>query len=68
MCVERIQKSLLAMIMGIAMMLAVTGSLKAGFLLQFGTMLILIVSGFTNFCYITKLLKSAFPSCDKDKN
>ncbi len=68
MCVERLQKILLAMIMGIAMMLAVTGSLRAGFFLQFGTMIILIVSGFTGFCYITQVLKSAFPSCNKDKN
>ncbi len=67
MCVERLQKILLAMVMGMAMMLAATGSLKAGFLLQFGTMVILIVSGFTNFCYITQLLKNAFPLCNKDK-
>jgi hypothetical protein len=68
MCVERLQKILLAMVMGIAMMLTATGSFKAGFLLQFGTMIILIISGLTGFCYITKVLSSAFPSCNKDKN
>jgi len=68
MCVEKLQKILLAMVMGIAMMLVSTGSIKAGFLLQFGTMVILIVSGLTGFCYITQILKSAFPSCNKDKD
>ena len=67
MCVERLEKIILAMIMGLAMMFTATGSLKLGFLLQFGTMVILIVSGLTGFCYITKILQSAFPSC-KDKS
>ncbi len=68
MCVERLEKLLLAIIMGMAMMLVVTGSIKAGFLLQFGAMVILIVSSLTGFCYITKVLKSAFPSCKKKDN
>ena len=67
MCVERLEKLLLAMVMGIAMMLVVTGSIKAGFLLQFGAMVILIISSLTGFCYITQILKSAFPLCKKDK-
>ena len=65
MCVERLEKLLLAMVMGIAMMLVVTGSIKAGFLLQFGAMVILIISSLTGFCYITRVLKSAFPPCKK---
>jgi len=68
MCVEKLQKILLAMVMGIAMMLTATGSIKAGFLLQFGTMVILLASAFTGFCYITQVLKSIFPLCNKDKN
>ena len=68
MCVEKLQKILLSMMLGIAMMLAASGSLKAAFLLQFFIMIMLIVSGFTGFCYITKILHTAFPSCDEDRN
>jgi len=67
MCVEKLQKILLAMALGIAMMLAATGSIKAAFLLQFGIMIILIVSGLTGFCYITQVLKTAFPLCNEEK-
>ena len=66
MCVEKLQKILLAMILGIAMMLTASGSIQAGFLLQFFTMIILIVSGLTGFCYITKVLRTAFPSCNEE--
>ncbi len=69
MCVERLEKLLLAIVMGISMMLVATGSIKAGFLLQFGTMVILILSSFTGFCFITKILESVFPPCrGKDKS
>jgi len=67
MCVEKLQKILLAMALGIVMMLAATGSIKAAFILHIGIIIILIFSGLTGFCYITKVLSSAFPSCDKDK-
>jgi len=67
MCVEKLQKILLALTLGIAMMLAASGSIKAAFLLQLGMMIILIVSGLTGFCYITNILKTAFPSCNEEK-
>ncbi len=67
MCVEKLQKILLAMALGIVMMLAASGSLKAAFILHVGIMIILIVSGLTGFCYITQVLSTAFPSCNEDK-
>ncbi len=67
MCVEKLQKILLALTLGIAMMLAASGSIKAAFLLQLGIMVILILSGLTGFCYITKVLRTAFPSCNEEK-
>jgi hypothetical protein len=67
MCVEKLQKILLALTLGIAMMLAASGSIKAAFLLQLGIMIILILSGLTGFCYITKVLSTAFPSCNEEK-
>jgi hypothetical protein len=68
MCVEKLQKILLALALGIVMMLAAVGSLKAAFMLHVSMMIILLFSGFTGFCYITKVLGSAFPSCNEDKN
>ena len=67
MCVEKLQKILLAMVLGMVMMLAATGAIKAAFLLQLIIMVILISSGLTGFCYITKVLGSAFPSCEDNK-
>ena len=67
MCVEKLQKILLALTLGIAMMLAASGSIKAAFLLQLGIMIILILSGLTGFCYITKILSTAFPSCNNEE-
>jgi hypothetical protein len=67
MCVEKLQKILLAMALGIVMMLIATGSIKAAFLLQFSIMIILIVSGLSGFCYITQVLKTAFPLCNEEK-
>ncbi len=63
MCVEKLQKIILASILGIVLMLTAVGSLKLAFMLQVSVMLILIVSGLTGSCYITKVLNSAFPLC-----
>jgi len=67
MCVEKLQRILLALALGISMMLAAAGSLKAAFILQVGLIIILIASGLTGFCYITNVLRTAFPSCDEEK-
>ncbi len=67
MCVEKLQKILLAMALGMVMMLAATGAIKAAFLLQLIIMVILIASGLTGFCYLSKVLGSAFPSCEDNK-
>ena len=67
MCVEKLQKILLALTLGIAMMLAAAGSIKAAFFLQFSIMVILIASGLTGFCFITNLLRTAFPPCNEEK-
>ena len=67
MCVERLQKIILASVLGIVLMLAGIGSLKLAFMLQVSVMIILMVSSLTGSCYITKVLNSAFPLCS-DKN
>jgi len=70
MCVEKLQKILLASALGMVLMLAAVGSIKLAFLLQVIIMIILLMSGLTGFCYITTVLNSAFPLCNdnnKDK-
>jgi len=68
MCVEKLLKIILAMALGIVMMLAASGSIKMAFLLHVGIIVILISSALTGFCYIAKILSSAFPSCNEDKD
>jgi len=63
MCVEKLQKIILASLLGIVLMLAGMGSLKLAFLLQVIAMVVLLMSGLTGYCYITKVLNSAFPLC-----
>ena len=67
MCVEKLQKILLALALGIAMMLAATGALKPAFILQVSIIIMLIVSGLTGFCSITNMMQKVFPSCKKEK-
>ena len=67
MCVEKLLKIFLALALGIVMMLAASGSLKAAFLLHVGIIILLLVNAFTGFCTLTKVLNSAFPMCDEEK-
>lgn len=66
-CVEKLQKIFLAFALGIVMMLAASGSVKAAFLLQFIIMVVLIANALTGFCTLTKVLNSAFPMCNEEK-
>jgi len=70
MCVERLLKIILASLLGIVLMLTGMGSLKLAFMLQVSVIIILVVSGLTGSCYLSKVLNSAFPLCNdinKDK-
>jgi len=67
MCVEKLQKIILASVLGIVLMLTGMGSLKLAFMLQVSVMILLIASGLTGSCYITKILNSAFPLCSEIK-
>jgi len=64
MCVEKLLKIILASVLGIVLMLTGVGSLKLAFMLQVSVMIILIVSGLTGSCYLSKVLNSAFPLCN----
>ena len=67
MCVEKIQKILLASALGMVLMFWGIQAVKLAFMLQFIIMVILLMSATTNFCYLTKLLKQAFPSCNENE-
>jgi len=65
MCVEKLLKIILASALGMVLMLSAIGSLKAAFMLQVSLMIILVVSGLTGSCYLSKVLNSAFPLCSE---
>jgi len=65
MCVEKLLKIILASALGMVLMLSAIGSLKAAFMLQVSLMIILVVSGLTGSCYLSKVLNSAFPLCNE---
>jgi len=68
MCVEKILKLILASALGMVLMFAGMKSFALAFLLQVMIMTMLIISGLTGFCSISKLLSRAFPSCEKNNN
>jgi hypothetical protein len=67
MCVERVQRLMMAMMLGIIMGLAGAGMMKLAFLLQLFMMIMLIVWGLTNFCPSTSILKKILPPCNFDE-
>ena len=64
MCVERVQRLMMAIMLGLIMGLAGAGMFKAAFLLQLFVMIMLIVWAFTNFCPSIYVLKKIFPPCN----
>jgi hypothetical protein len=68
MCVEKIQKLILASILGMVLMFAGIKAFAIAFMLQVMLMVMLIISGLTGFCSITNLLSRAFPPCKQNNN
>ena len=74
MCAERIQRIILAIILGLTMGIAATGISEAGssglqiaFLIQLILIIALLIGGFTGFCPSLVLLKQFLPSCDDNE-
>ncbi len=70
MCAEKIQRIIQAIILGFVLGLAAMGigsedrlMLQLAFLLQFGTMVMLLIAGVTGWCPGLIILKKIFPSC-----
>jgi len=68
MCVEKILKFILASALGMVLMFVGMKSFALAFLLQVIIMVMLVISGLTGFCTLTKLLNKAFPSCNENNN
>jgi len=64
MCAERMQRIFLAIILGMNMGLAVTQP-RIAFLIQLALMIMLLIGGFTRFCFSLEILKQFIPSCDE---
>lgn len=66
MCVERAQRLIMAIMLGMIMGLAASGWIAAAFILQLIMMIMLIVWALTNFCPSIFLLKKILPPCKWD--
>ncbi|WP_456393110.1 hypothetical protein [Nitratifractor sp.] len=65
MCAERMQRIVLAIILGVNMGLAVS-NVQLAFLIQLAVMVLLLIGGFTGKCLSVEILKQFLPSCDAD--
>ncbi len=69
MCAEKMQRIILAIILGTNMGLAVTEP-KIAFLVQLSLIILLLIGGFAGKCLSIELLRQFLPPCDvikKDK-
>ena len=69
MCAERMQRIVLAIILGMNMGLAVS-NVQLAFWVQLAVIILLLMGGFTGKCFSLEILKQFMPSCDtlkKDK-
>ncbi len=66
MCAERMQRIVLAIILGINMGLAATEP-KIAFLVQLSLIILLLIGGFVGKCLSIEILKQFLPPCDVSK-
>lgn len=67
MCVEKIHKLMIAIILGLVMGMVALGNIQIAFLIQFVLMIVFIVWALTGFCLSLSILKKIFPPCGFDK-
>jgi len=68
MCAERVQRMIIAIVLGLVMGTAGSGMIQIAFLLQFAVMILLLIGAFTGFCPSLLILKQILPSCDTKKD
>jgi len=67
-CAQRVQRVLMAIMLGIVMGLAGSGMLAAAFFLQLFIMIMLIIWAVTNFCPSIWMLEKILGKCDFEKS
>jgi hypothetical protein len=66
-CAQRVQRLMMAIMLGIVLMLAGSGMLQAAFVLQVFIMIMIIVWALTNFCPSIWFLQKVLGDCDFEK-
>ena len=66
MCAERMQRIFLAIILGMNMGLAVSQP-KIAFLVQLGVIVLLLIGGFSRWCFSLEILRQFLPPCETDR-
>lgn len=64
MCAERMQRIVMAIMLGFIMGIAGAGMFKLAFLLQLFMMVMLIIWALTDFCPSVYILRKVLPPCD----
>ena len=71
MCAERVQRIIIAIILGLSMGAAADGigtggaGLQIAFLMQLSLIVLLLIGGFGGFCLSLKILRGFLPSCNE---
>jgi hypothetical protein len=72
MCAERVQRIVIAILIGVSMGAAASGmtgesraGLQVAFLIQLSLIVALLVGGFTGFCPSLRLLRQFLPPCEE---
>jgi len=68
MCAERIQRIMLAIVLGFIMGMAASGMVQWAFLLQLLMIVIFLVWAFADFCLSIYVLRKILPPCDSKKD
>jgi hypothetical protein len=66
-CAQRVQRLLMAIMLGLVLMLAATGMTQLAFILQVFIMIMIIVWAFTNFCPSIWFFQKVLGDCDFEK-
>jgi len=67
-CAQRVQRVLMAIMLGVVMGLAGSGFMAAAFLLQLFIMIMLLIWAATNFCPSIWALEKLIGKCDFEKS
>ena len=65
MCAERLQRIILAIVLGMNMGLAVS-SVQIAFLVQLSIIVLLLIGGFSGKCLTLEILKQFLPPCNEN--